>query len=609
MKIMKKPWSITTTLRNPERLRDFLIILKRLENCEWNLENQKKYQILLIKERYYGYGNNQFYNGLSQDNIDLIDNPQKDISFDKAEEIFESKKYNDSPMRGRQSINPLKKFGFVIIKDKKIVITDLGKLFLNEKFDMGEIFFKSFLKWQIPNPDSYDYSYEEGYDIKPFIGVLHLISRVNEKYASIGKNEKGISKNEFSLFCPTLINYKDINSYAEKIISLRKKLEGESNQKKIDIFNQYRYEFATEFLRTSSSIEINKLLNNLKDYGDNALRYFRLTRYIYIRGGGYYIDLEPRRSVEIKKLLNFDNAKSQIFESKEYYQSYISDNSKPELPWETIKELSEISNKLSEEIILLEKRLKLPRKSFPDLIKIDKETIKKLIDDLRVYRRELQEKENYLKSQEVEQIKKYIEELKNINKFDNRSILLEKLISLALNALNDAIEIKPNYPVGDDNEPTFTAPGNMPDIECFYEKNNAVCEVTMLTGRNQWYYEGQPVMRHLRDFENKHSDKNAFCLFISPKIHRDTINTFWTAIKYEYEGKKQRIIPLSISNFIELIKILIEIKQNGNFLKHGELFRLYNDILENSKIMPDSDRWLRNIPKILISWRKSLNLD
>ncbi len=605
---MKKPWSITTTLRNPERLRDFLIVLKQLENCKWNLENQKKYQILLIKERLYGYGNNQFYKGISQDNIDLIDNPQKDISFDKAEEIFESKKYEDSPMRGRQSINPLKKFGFAIIKNGKIVITDLGRLFLDEKFDIGEIFFKSFLKWQIPNPESDDYSYEEGYNIKPFIGVLHLIRSVNEKYSAIGKSEKGISRSEFSLFCPTLINYKDINSYAERIISLRKKLEGKSNQKKIDIFNQYRGEFATEFLGTSSNKEINKLLNNLKDYGDNALRYFRLTRYIYIRGGGYYIDLEPRRSIEIKKLLNLDNAKSQIFESTEYYHNYISDNSKPELPWENIKELSEISNKLLEEIILLEKRLKMPLKSFPDLKKLDKENIKKLIDDLRAYRRELQEKENYLKSQEVEQIKKYIEELKNINKFDNKSILLEKLISLGLNALNDAIEIKPNYPVGDDNEPTFTAPGNMPDIECFYGQYNAVCEVTMLTGRNQWYYEGQPVMRHLRDFENKHNDKNTFCLFIAPKIHRDTINTFWMAIKYEYEGKKQRIIPLSIDNFIELLKILIEIKQNGNFLKHDELFRLYSNVLEKSETMSNSDQWLKDIPKIFTSWKKSLNL-
>ena len=62
---MEKPWSITTTLRNPERIRNFLIVLKELEGQEWNKENQVKYQILLIKDRFYGL-TNQFYNGLSK---------------------------------------------------------------------------------------------------------------------------------------------------------------------------------------------------------------------------------------------------------------------------------------------------------------------------------------------------------------------------------------------------------------------------------------------------------------------------------------------------------------------------------------------------------------
>jgi len=153
---MKKPWSITTTVRNPERLRNFLIVSKQLENYKWNSENQRKYQILLIKDRVYGYGKSQFYNGLSQEQIDLIDDQKKEISFEQAEEIFNAKNYKDLAMRGRQSINPLKKFGFVVIKDKKIFITSLGKLFLRDDFDLGEIFFRSFIKLQIPNLDSND---------------------------------------------------------------------------------------------------------------------------------------------------------------------------------------------------------------------------------------------------------------------------------------------------------------------------------------------------------------------------------------------------------------------------------------------------------------------
>src|SRR3989344_1995514 len=162
---MKKPWSITTTLRNPERLRDFLIVLKQLENCKWNLESQKKYQVLLIKERIYGYGSKQFYNGLSQEQIDLIDDQTKEISFEKAEEIFNAKNYEDPAMRGRQSMSPLKKIGLVVINEEKINITSLGKLFLKDDFDLGEIFFRSFIKWQIPNLDNDDYKLENGYEI------------------------------------------------------------------------------------------------------------------------------------------------------------------------------------------------------------------------------------------------------------------------------------------------------------------------------------------------------------------------------------------------------------------------------------------------------------
>ena len=52
------------------------------------------------------------------------------------------------------------------------------------------------------------------------------------------------------------------------------------------------------------------------DYGDNAIRYFRITGYIQIRGGGFWIDLEPRRLVEINSLLSGDNARAKSFGSK-----------------------------------------------------------------------------------------------------------------------------------------------------------------------------------------------------------------------------------------------------------------------------------------------------
>ena len=604
---MKKPWSITTTLRNPERLRNFLIVLQHLENLEWNLENQKKYQILLIQNRFYGYGNRQFYNGLSQGQIDLIDASSKQISFKEAENVFNAKNYEDPAMRGRQSINPLKKIGLVSIKDGKVFITDLGKLFLEDDFDLGEIFLRSFLKWQIPNPDSRDYSNNGDYDIKPFIGTLHLINAVNQKEISRGNKTKGISKKEFSLFIPTLVHYQNIDAYAQKIINLRIKLQGKTRQKQRAIFENHRKQFAGEFLSTDNQNEIDSLLSNLKDYGDNAIRYFRLTRYLYISGGGFYVDLEIRRSVEIESLLNFDNAQSKSFETRDEYLSYISNISQPELPWETKEKYIEIIGKLVDEIKTCEVALQKESTKIENYREMQINELKNYVAELRTYRRLLQNEENHKKSQDTEQIESYIEDLENIFDFDDRPILLEKLSVLGLYALNDAIKIQPNYPVGDDNEPTFTAPANTPDIECFYESFNAICEVTMLKSRDQWYNEGQPVMRHLRDFENKHSDKPSYCLFIAPTLHRDTINTFWTAIKHEYEGEKQKIVPLSINHFVSILKILVQIKAENKFLKHSEISRLYNEILDSSGSFNNSGEWLKSIPGTIFLWQKSIS--
>jgi len=603
---MKKPWSITTTLRNPERFRGFLSVLKALEGNQWTKENQAKFQTLLIQKRLYGYGERQFYNDLPEEWVALIDNPHHEITFEQAKKIFDSKNYNDPPHRGRESFNPLKKFGFARIQKGKIKITELGNRLLRDQYDFGDLFIKSFLKWQYPNPDSRAFNSEEGFNLKPFIGTLHLIAAVNQKWKALGYDPKGISKQEFSLFIPTLIHFEQIEPQAQKIIDLRLKIQGKNKAEQQDISTNYQKSLAKEFLESDNPKTIKRLLKNLKDYGDNIIRYFRLTRFFHIRGNGFYIDLEPRRLIEIKNLLEFDNAQSQHFGSRDEYLSLLSDITQPKLPWETREKYIQIIKDLLQNITPLEEKLGVTSRETLNYETYEKNKLKNYIAVLRQHRKFLQDKENYQKSQDLEQINLYIETLENIYDFEDRSLMLEKFASLGLSALNDAIRIQPNYPVGDDNEPTFTAPGNTPDIECFYSGYNAICEVTMLTGRDQWYYEGQPVMRHLRDFENKHKEKQSYCLFIAPKLHRDTLNTFWMAIKFEYEGKPQKIVPLSIAHFVELLKTLVLIKKSRKPWDHTKLFRLYDEILEATQSFNSSDEWIQNIPHTISSWQKSL---
>ena len=141
--------------------------------------------------------------------------------------------------------------------------------------------------------------------------------------------------------------------------------------------------------------------------------------------------------------------------------------------------------------------------------------------------------------------------------------------------VDGAVAIKSNAPYGDDHEPTYTAPAGVSDIECLYTDFGLSCEVTTLTGRDQWFNEGQPVMRHLRDFENKNNDVENFCLFIAPKIHQDTLNTFWIAVKHEYEGKKQKIIPITISMLIKILDKCKLAKEQNHKVTANEMKNFY----------------------------------
>ncbi len=574
-----------------------------MEGQIWDRPNQKKFQILLIQFKVYGAGEAQFYKGLTKELVLLMDNPEP-IEFEEAEEILDSKNYvGGGDMRGRQSFNPLEKMGLAFLdSNNKIQISGFGNYFLQEEYDIGEVFFRSFLKWQLPNPDTNDYKSEHGYNIKPFVATLHLINEVNKICIDKGTKEKGISRLEFMLFGLTLFNFEEIQEKAENLYKFRTKLEKLKTDKEKD-------KLVEDYIENNLS-HIDGV-NNLSDYADNAIRYFRLTRYIYLRGNGWYIDLEPRRNVEINSILRTDNASAIDFANDTEYRNYLCDLTQPVLPWENQKELIKIGVATVSDITQYQKELSSKEIDFPifDLIDfkaLSYENLKIYIQDLRVYRKKLQQIEIHHNSQQTSEIEKYVTELKNIFKSKSKKpIELERLCSLALNALNDAIDIKPNYPVGDDNEPTFTAPANKPDIECFYETFNAICEVTMLTNRQQWYAEGQPVMRHLRDFEISNK-KETYCLFIAPDLHRDTVNTYWSSVKYEYEGTRQKIVPMTINQFLILLEALIARKKKGSQIFHHEIKSLFDSIVDITKEVPNSDTWMAIIPETIIKWKNKI---
>jgi len=591
---MKKPWSISTTVRNPERLRDFLRVLKQLEGKPFDKDNQVKYQVLLIKDRLY-----------KPLNIPLkfrkyYEEPETEIPYEEAKKIFYSQNYEDPPMRGRQSVNPLNKLGFSIAREGSgpIIITELGNRFLAGDYDIGYIFFKSLLKLQFPNPWSADFSEKEGFNIMPFVAVIHLIDKLNRR-----STKGGLDKTEFSVFVPTLINFNQIDEHVEKILEFR-----EEKNKDRCILN-----FAKKFYETGEMPD--KKINNLFDYGDNIMRYFRLTRYFKVSMDplGYYwnIDIEPSRKVEIGQLLEMYSGESFKFKTLADYLSYLSDITKPTLPWEKKENLEKIAQSLKNMIIdfIKKENLQITQNKqkilLADIQRMNKSQLENYISRLRGFNLELKEQLKKIKLMgdlnRVEEIIVTLQDSKKLKKYEPEQF--EKLVTEALRIINDEILIRPNYPMDDDGEPVNHSPGNKPDIECYYPTFKAICEVTLNTSKLQWVQEGQPVMRHLRDFEVQHQGDDVFCIFIAPQIHNDTYSQFWISVKYEYNGLPQKIVPMTAEEFAILLETLLSLIKQGKRFSHKDLYGLYSIIINESKRLASFSDWAIFIHKTIKEWQ------
>ncbi len=489
-------------------------------------------------------------------------------------------------MRGRTSFSHLKDLGLAYINDfNKVIVTDLAKKIIKKEIEFSDFFVKWALKWQYPNPTSNDFV--DGYNIKPLIGVIKLIDKVNNKWFLLGHEPVGLSKNEFSIFVLSLININDIDKQVDKVIEYRNNLSKLEMKERNNYYKQYIKDNLSDFT--------NATLKNIKDYTDNIIRYFSLTNLIKKRGNGYYIDLVPSRKSLIEVILKNESGASNNFKSKKEYLDYLNDIEKPNIEISNeqleIEYRLEISNLINNNNIFNDEIDKLKDYSLKELIILKKKILYKL------------EKNDYLNEVGITKI---INNLENIRTLEiPPSLALEKWVTTSLITLNDAIEIKPNYTSDDENNILFTAPAGAPDIECYYKEFNFICEVTMLTARDQWHNEGQPVMRHLKDFIEHSNTENNYCLFIAPQIHRDTLNTFWYSVKYEYEGCKLKIVPLSLRRFEEIMYALRKLYINNKNFNRNNIKDLFDTICNVDNIS-DSNEWWSHINESFDAWKNKL---
>jgi hypothetical protein len=230
----------------------------------------------------------------------------------------------DSAGRGRTSVAVLNRFGLSIALQSHgpVVITPLGKKWLSGEIDDEELFTRFLLRWQYPNPIESGYN---EFDIKPFLGVLHLVNDVNSAWIKLGNKPVGLSKEEYRLFALSLKNKDEIADAVRQIVDFRQRTRSLSGKQRTDFINDFMRSRAIAIYSYSDQESLRKQIGNLKDYADSSLRYLRISGLIVLRGSGRYVDIAADRVAEVESIIKSVAVGSIDFATAEEYIGYLGD--------------------------------------------------------------------------------------------------------------------------------------------------------------------------------------------------------------------------------------------------------------------------------------------
>lgn len=518
-----KPLLFTTTIRNPERFKDFMFVLYKyngqilsnelIEEIEKDLFTIGLYKPIKqpksVKDKWCGVPKNELAlipltRKEAKQVYDMNDprqNPtikgHKEAGFDKG-----------WPSRFQTQYMLMRTLGFVkysigepivfsevgIYLASSIKISIIGDFISREPSETPQYeqmaFMQAFAKYQRGNP-----FIRELNDNIPLILLLQVIKKLN---ANPNYGNCGISYKEL----PLVIFWKnnDAEELYQRIVKLRKEHGyNPSNEVIEEICTQ-------EILGGFKRFDLDSIVH---EYPDDFVRKMRLTGLVSFRGAGRFIDINHVEDAKVDYIIDTYSSYKKYETEEEFFQ-YMS----------TIDE-----NLFSKQAVNLSQN----------------DAAKKLSQWVLVY--------------SWEQIKTELTHLSSkssskddVLKFISAPARLEFLTALAIKSRFPNILVVPNYSCDDEGLPTSTAGGNKGDIECFEQPNGILVEVTMAEGRTQTMMEVWPIERHLKDFQEKAS--NAQCVFVAPSIFSDTNRQ----IEFVLQTSQLLIRPYAINNFIEYLE-------------------------------------------------------
>jgi len=472
-----KPLLFTTTLRNPERMKDFIKIISAydgqvltndvIDNVVFDLISNKLYAPMYISRtprlKMQMALMDQPFN--REDTYEIIRNsPQqhKEAGFDKG-----------WPSRFDTWYKFFKELGLVYYKiNERIRITEAGnKLVMatQEGYEHLEtqVFLNAFVKYQRVNPYLKVLN-----NNKPLILLLKTIKELRTR---LGNESAGVSINEIPLF----ICWKDADyvSLTDKILEIRR-LYG------FNPSDEVIYDICKDVMDFTDEDEKRfKISNITHEMPDEFIRKMRLSGVITIRGMGRFVDINSLEAEKVEYILSHYSEIIE-FEDEETYFNYMA-----AIDYELVSPDREIMPTDEEKYRLFSRWVD----------QFDLETLKEELTILCNTR-----------TQSHNDLFKYISE----------PLRLEFLTALALQKKFNDIIVNPNYSIDDEGLPTSYAAGGTPDIVCKDRQGNVLFEVTMIVGAQQCIREMNAITRHLQEMIIIEPD--SFSVILAPRIHEDT---------------------------------------------------------------------------------------
>lgn len=555
--LKSKTLFFTTSPRTPlKMIPEIQVLYNNFEGKKWNTKTQV-----------------EFIKKLAEGNDFDGKGSEKDLAFSARDRI------NRAP----------KALGFVDLKPH-INLTEAGENFISGK-RTEEVLLRQLLKFQLPSPYHREpEEFKEIFCVKPYLEIFRLIYELGT-----------ISFDELMIFGMQLTHYNKFDSIVAEIKTFRRmKLYAKLSYKAFRgnyLKEQVEKIYADDIndgntkTRESRDKSIDKFVTtksrNLRDYADACFRYLRATGMVEISQRGHSISIMPEKRKEVEFFLSMVDRKPIYIDDEANYKKYLFDGSLPELYSDNrlrlIEQVQEVTGKSSG---------------------LEEQTTNELKDILE---NAIANKKKKIISKQIKELKEYKNYADVMDTFDDikNNVLYDAPLMLEWNTwramtMLDGGEIKANLKLDDKGQPMSTAAGNMSDIVCDYGDFGLAVEVTMQSGQKQYETEGEPVSRHLAKLK-KETGKDAYCLFIAPKINESCIAYFYAlhTMNIAFYGGKSVIVPLELDVFINMVE---QSYKAGYVPNPQQVKSIFEYSLEQAKKSADENEWYAKVKEKALNW-------